>query len=742
MKKVLLRTLTLLLTCALLMPVVAAAHPKGYWPYHVAYNEAVEKGDVEEILKTGDALLNFYAKYPINTDIAANSFNVYYYRYFNSIYEKRGDYEAALDNLQKLLYVSEIAGIDGMEVITESKARKINTHMGVYALTNAAENPLYYGAKHELRDGVYYGRVFTHKNYRLNDADKVANESIVSLYLQLGEERVSDYSWLLEQVNFRGKALHVAYNFPHEGKTVTEINAGMHDASIRANLKDIARLDCPVFLRIGAEMNVWTTPTEPQAFREAYIRIADMAREIAPDTALIFSVNYVGSYGNDMAVYYPGDEYVDWVGVSLYYNRFRDPATLEEGEDFGNMYFGANDWADPIASVAEVVEKFGDRKPIMITEGGAGNYLSSAKMDLSDFAASRITHAYRALTMVYPEIKGIIYFDTNVNSSDYQYDLEQSPKVAEAFDSAVTENKSLTHDTLVPAMQYVPLDSFSEKTDTVSIYAYCNAHYNGTMQVEYYLDGEKLLLAEDIVHALSLPVDTLSQGEHAFRVVFTAENFSKTEEYVLTKNAFGVIEFTKSGAKLPALTASAWAVPEITAAVELGIVPDAILTDFTAKITRAEFCSLIVKLLATRINAPTYAHLLWERGVEPVDASTFTDTKQEEVLVAYALGILNGRGNGIFDPDSSITRQEAAVMLRNAARLMRVEPEGANTFADSGEFASWATDAIGFVSSVKDRTSGAAVMGGIGSNQFGPKGTYTKEQAILAAVRLFRAEKW
>lgn len=741
MKRFFCCAVALVLVCTAFAPLVATAdHPKGYWPYHVAYTEAVEKGDVEEILRTGDALLNFYSKYEINTDIAANSYNVYYYRYFNSIYEKRGDYKAAKENLEKLLYVSEIAGIDGMEVITESKGRKIDTHMGVYALTEASQGTVYYGAKNELRDGVYYGRVFTHENYKLNDADKIANESIVSLYLQLGKEKVSDYQWLLEQVDFSGKALHVAYNFPNEGQTVTEINQGLHDESIRANLRDIAKLDYPVFLRIGAEMNVWTTPTDPQAFQQAYIRIAEMARGLAPNAALIFSVNYVGSYGDDMAAYYPGDAYVDWVGVSLYCNRFRDSSTREEGEDFGNMYFGANDWADPIASVAETVEKFGDRKPIMVTEGGAGNYLVSAGMDLSDFAASRITHAYRALTMVYPQIKGIIYFDTNVADSDYQYDLEQSSKAEAAFNSAVAENKSLTHDRRKAAMHYVPLENFCEKTDAVSVYAYCNAHYNGTMQVDYYLDGAKVLHAEDVVHELSLPTETLSVGAHIFQVVFTAENFSRTEQYTLTKNDFGVVEFTKNGEKVPAVHASGWAVPEITAAAELGIVPDAVLTDFTEKITRAEFCTLIVQMLAKRIHAPAVQYLAWERGVE-IDENAFTDTKQAEVLVAYAIGILNGRGNGIFDPDSSITRQEAAVMLRNAANIMGVEPENAPAFSDSGEFASWAADAIGFISAVKDKTSGAAVMGGVGNNCFGPKGTYTKEQAILTAVRLFRADE-
>ena len=742
MGKVFKRTLSLLLALALFVPTSAFAassgHPKGWWPYQVAYNEAMESGDEDAILKAGDALLDFYSKYEINTDIAANSFNVYYYRYANSIYEKRGDYVAAQENLEKLLYVSEIAGIADMDTVTEAKSRKIDTHMGVFALTESSDNALYYGAKNELRGGVYYGRVFSTENKQVSDKDKIADESIVSLYVELGQETVSDYAWILEQVDFGEKALHVALNFPKEGTTVTEINQGMHDANIRTTLRYLAKLDQPVFLRIGAEMNVWFTPTEPQAFQNAYIRIAKMAREIAPSVALIFSVNYVGSYGDDMSVYYPGDEYVDWVGVSLYYNRYQNSKTCEEGEDFNNMYFGAGSWAEPVTSIAEVVERFGDRKPIMITEGGAGHYNTATNMDLSDYAASRITSAYRALTMVYPQIKGIIYFDTNVDVSDYQYDLEQNPKVEAAFDAAVAANKTLLHSTKDTAMYYVSLEDFCEKTDSISISSYCNAHYSNEVHVDYYLDGALYQRGNGAVHDVTLNAASLSEGTHTFQAVFSdGANFSQTLEYMLVKNAFGVVKFAKASEKAPSGTVSSWAIPEVTAANELGLVPDSLLTDLTSNITRAEFCTLILRLLTERMEM-TGEQLLAHFG-KTVNVNAFTDTKKEAVLIANALGILNGRGNGIFDPESSITRQEAATMLYNAAKLMDIDGGEGSTFTDSGEFASWAAAGITFVSSVKDKTTQNAVMGGLGNGRFNPHGTYTKEQAILTMVRLFRA---
>ena len=66
------RIVAFVLALVLLAPLaVSAAHPKGYWPYHVAYNDAVKTGNVDEILRTGDALLDFYSNYEMNFDTMA-----------------------------------------------------------------------------------------------------------------------------------------------------------------------------------------------------------------------------------------------------------------------------------------------------------------------------------------------------------------------------------------------------------------------------------------------------------------------------------------------------------------------------------------------------------------------------------------------------------------------------------------------------------------------------------------------
>ena len=59
------------------------------------------------------------------------------------------------------------------------------------------------------------------------------------------------------------------------------------------------------------------------------------------------------------------------------------------------------------------------------------------------------------------------------------------------------------------------------------------------------------------------------------------------------------------------------------------------------------------------------------------------------------------------------------------------------SFTDAGAIASWAVDGVAFTSGLTDST-GARVMGGTGNGAFSPTAFYTREQAVLTALRLSR----
>jgi len=192
----------------------------------------------------------------------------------------------------------------------------------------------------------------------------------------------------------------------------------------------------------------------------------------------------------------------------------------------------------------------------------------------------------------------------------------------------------------------------------------------------------------------------------------------------------GLLSASGSALNVP----STWAQNEVYAADNVNIIPAELKFNYREKITREEFCELIMQMLCKVNGAADSKALLEAKGIKFED--NFTDTDNEDVICANLLGILNGRGNGIFDPSSGITRQEAAVMLSNTAKLLGIKAGTAPEFKDSDKMASWAADAINTVTAI-ECSYGSRVMGGVGNDMFDPLGAYTREQSILTVYRLF-----
>jgi len=184
---------------------------------------------------------------------------------------------------------------------------------------------------------------------------------------------------------------------------------------------------------------------------------------------------------------------------------------------------------------------------------------------------------------------------------------------------------------------------------------------------------------------------------------------------------------------------SSWALKEVNEAMELEIVPDSLQGEYTVPIKRAEFCQLIVNMITVK-EGKSISEIVAEAGKEIDDV--FSDTDDQDILAAYALGIVSGLGDGVFAPDKEIKRQEAAAMLVRTAKILGevAGTEEELTFADKDKIDSYALESVAAATLVlKDSTNGVALMAGAENNQFSPLGVYTREQAIMTAKRLYNA---
>ena len=163
---------------------------------------------------------------------------------------------------------------------------------------------------------------------------------------------------------------------------------------------------------------------------------------------------------------------------------------------------------------------------------------------------------------------------------------------------------------------------------------------------------------------------------------------------------------------------SSWAADAVRAGIAAEIVHPSLRSNYQQPTTRAEFCSLAVALYENT------------KG-EIMGRSTFSDTNDINVQKAASIGVVGGVGNNLFDPDTQLTREQAAAMLaRLADAIGKPFPKYAATFSDNSAISSWALEAVGQVQE-------AGIMGGVGDNRFAPKDPYTREQSIVTIMRLF-----
>lgn len=201
------------------------------------------------------------------------------------------------------------------------------------------------------------------------------------------------------------------------------------------------------------------------------------------------------------------------------------------------------------------------------------------------------------------------------------------------------------------------------------------------------------------------------------------------------KYGFMRMEYT---ADLPQQTEmDSWAYAEIVQAIEADLIPMELQNQYKTNITRADFASLAVELITAETGKTPEELVLEATGktmTELVATYPFTDANSEDILVANALGIIGGKGNGIFDPYGLLTRQDAATMLmRTGKYLGKTDVDGsAADFSDSQAIAGYAQEAVDYVNTL-------GVMNGTSADKFSPLGNYTRQQAYLTAYRLYEA---
>ncbi len=95
------------------------------------------------------------------------------------------------------------------------------------------------------------------------------------------------------------------------------VAAGKFDVPIQNLCDELKRLGCPVLIRIGYECNGSWNGYKPEPYKKAFRRIVEALRKNKVNAAAVWC-----AYPVDLAQampYYPGDNYVDWWSIDLFF---------------------------------------------------------------------------------------------------------------------------------------------------------------------------------------------------------------------------------------------------------------------------------------------------------------------------------------------------------------------------------------------------------------------------------------
>ncbi len=716
----------LLLAAVLSLSVTAAADP--YWALQSAYNKAVEANDPDVICETAEAIIDYYDHFSDTVACARCETPILKAA---KIYEEQGKFNDA-----KRLYTLYSKCMNRMQKLTGDGsydervmyAKAFLTHYEnlepvVYVHASDPADVPYYGAKNEPVVGTYLGMCG-------EEYDETRTNAHL-LYVQFKNETISGFGWSLPETD-TPYLLEVAWNIPEEGKTIEffrNIADGKLDDYLKNELQFLASLEnCDVLLRFGAEVNEWEANTTyykvgrleefKKAFIDAFRHIHNMAETYAPDVAMVYSPNDISNGYVTYEDFYPGDDYVDWVGFSTYGNM----PNQSVGE-FGSMtdaYYKSGKYANQMNNIAEIVALYGDRKPIMVSECGFLYRSQKNPAQTEAYAREKMQYFFAYINMLYPQVKAVFYFNTNFEGNEYKLFGEGgNAGMAALFDTVTKANKPIDSTRNGTPSGYTRLSTLNEITDTLSLAVYASYPGNPAKTVTYSIDGKTVKTTNVIPYQADISLTELTPGLHTLTVKTVVGQTTYNQSFNLYITHGGGARVSKS-AGVTDVAKEHWAYSYVDYCLTEGFFEGLVNQKFSpeSKVNRGMFVTLLGR--AAGMDEEDYT------------ASDFSDVSASAYYSRYvtwakAAGVTSGTSDTQFSPNMIITREQICAMLVrycDNAGIVLPEATSAERFADEADIADYFTDAV-------YRARAAGIISGKDGNRFDPKAELARQEIAV-----------
>lgn len=274
--------------------------------------------------------------------------------------------------------------------------------------------------KNEPESGIYTCAYVLQDEYihtNMNTFNEITGKQHASYFKYVGYGRPFPTKWV-EECKAVGAIPHIAWE-PNDGLEKVQDNE-----YLRTFAKAAKESGVPIFLRYASEMNgTWTQYSgKSKLYIEKWRMLYNIMHEEAPNIIMLWTVFTFPEH--TIEAFYPGDDYVDWVGVNIY-------NVVYHNDNLKNKA----DKEDPLKLLDYVYNTYSYKKPIQISEYGVTNYCVTDGKDHVDFAINKIERLYSNLAERYPRVKSIFYFNVNT--------LVNAPTNRKINNYAITENENI-----------------------------------------------------------------------------------------------------------------------------------------------------------------------------------------------------------------------------------------------------------------------------------------------------------
>ncbi len=405
-------------------------------------------------------------------------------------------------------------------LLKEKRAMSETTEFELYAEANAETAP-YFGARLEPRSGAYIGMVAEASN-------EFAPVGSYLTYID-GMYQADMYYPANEMVRNNDVVTTI-------GWTITSLDNVDYN-KIQEVLDRLASYNKPMFIRFANEMNVSSLGDDPTRYVDVFRRVADMIHQY-PNFAVVWSPNDLGALNRPFHYYYPGDQYVDWIGISSYGKRYFQGNLNTADKDAAYFMTGDYAWAtNAIKPIVKFMEENNIKKPIMLSECGVSTNTIHGT-DMTDWATPRLRNLYWYIIMKYPQVKLINSFNVYREGEAERYDISGYPYAAAIYKEASNCGAYLRSASDKADFVFQPANyagTLTAKDGIVKLHTLAYIFRQPNLVVNYSVDGNWYSCSDKIPYTCNLNISALADGKHTLKI--NSWDQEKTYEFYKRGNA-------------------------------------------------------------------------------------------------------------------------------------------------------------------------------------------------------------